>query len=136
MLKQTDSHHYQTPERKGAALIIALVLLLFVSALSAAILRQVYNGRLEMQRQIVHVQTDQLVRDFVVRAEQRLAFDPSYTGGTVTFTNLTPRLPGTFQLVTHVESSAGSKPEITVTAEYRGEDDRTVYVTQNSLPLE
>ncbi|MDR1492802.1 MAG: hypothetical protein LBT05_08780 [Planctomycetaceae bacterium] len=112
---------FKTSNRNGAALIIALVLLLFVSALSAVILRQLYNGRLETQRQLLYVETDLLIRDMRERAEQRRAADPSFTGESVTFKELSPHLNGTFQLTTHAEK------EITIDAVYRDESGTVIY---------
>ncbi|MDR1382317.1 MAG: hypothetical protein LBJ67_00505 [Planctomycetaceae bacterium] len=112
---------FSISNRNGAALIIALVLLLFVSVLSAVILRQLYNGRLETQRQLLYAETDLLIRDMQERAEQRRAATPSFTGESVTLKELSPHLDGTFQLTTHVDK------EITVDAAYRDKNDAMVY---------
>jgi len=107
-----SNHHL--PKRNAAALVIALVLLLFVSALSAVIMRQLYNGRLETQRQLLYAETDLLIRDMQDRAKQRHASDDSFTGETITLESLSPHLDGTFQLTSRIENE-----KIRIDAVYR-----------------
>jgi len=50
--------------RRGAALIIALVLLLLVSAISATLIRGFYTDRRERDRSLIRIQAELLQQDY------------------------------------------------------------------------
>ena len=70
--------------RRGAALIIALVLLLLVSAISASLIQGFYTDRRERDRSLIRTQAELLRQDFA--------------GETLTLPHVSDSFPGTFQL--------------------------------------
>ena len=94
--------------RRAAALVIALVLMLLVTAISATLIRGFYTDRRERDQSQMRVQAELLRSDFADRTNLLRAASPDFTGETLTVTN--PNIDGTFQLT----SSITKTPEDTV----------------------
>jgi len=87
MIQQTNA---RTSNRRGAALVIALVLLLLVTAISAVLIRGFYTDRLERDRSQIRIQAELLRRDFA---------DCTHAGQAAALTLQTDSFDGTFQLI-------------------------------------
>ena len=97
----------RTSNRRGAALVIALVLLLLVSAISATLIRGFYTDRRERDQSLIRVQAELLRQDFSACAMSAL-------------TVRTDSFDGKFQLTTN---------ENDVTVEYYDETDKLIYTS-------
>ena len=99
----------RTSNRRGAALVIALVLLLLVSAISATLIRGFYIDRRERDQSLIRVQAELLLQDFAECINRGQA--PALTVRTDSF-------DGKFQLTAN---------ENDVTVEYYDETDKLIY---------
>ena len=95
----------RSPNRRGAALVIALVLMLLVSAISATLIRGFYIDRRDRDQSLIRVQAELLRQDFAACAM------PSLTVRTDSF-------DGKFQLTAN---------ENGVAVEYYNETDELIY---------
>ena len=82
----------RTSNRRGAALIIALVLMLLVSAISATLIRGFYTDRRERDQSLIRIQADLLRQDFAECTNNTQA---------TALTLHTDSFDGTFQLTTN-----------------------------------
>ncbi|MDR0328135.1 MAG: hypothetical protein LBI05_07570 [Planctomycetaceae bacterium] len=87
--------------RRGAALIIALVLLAVIATVASIVLTQILRDRLEQRTGLIRRQTALLLDDALRNAEVRRAFDSQFFGETVTFVPDRQPFSGTFQVTTH-----------------------------------
>ena len=111
MIQQTNA---RTSNRRGAALIIALVLLLLVTAISASLIRGFYTDRQERDRSLIRVQAELLRQDFADRVN---------LGQVPALTLHAGPLDGTFQLTSQ---------ETGVVVEYFDNANNLVYSNSKS----
>jgi Tfp pilus assembly protein PilX len=87
-----------SPNRRGAALIIALVLLLLVSAISATLIRGFYTDRRERDQSLIRTQAELLRQDYAEIITSR-GQAPALTAESA-LTVRSEMFDGTFQLTT------------------------------------
>jgi len=71
------------PPRRGAALLIALVLLAFIGAIASITLPQLLRDRQDIRMELVRQQTQWLLDDALRRAEAKRRSDSEFSGDTV-----------------------------------------------------
>ncbi|MCL2349804.1 MAG: hypothetical protein FWC50_16255 [Planctomycetaceae bacterium] len=115
--------------RRGAALIIAMVLLLLVGAISAAIVRGFYQDRNEHRQSLIKTQANLLQEDYHRRAKQQFNASPDFTGETLKLTGISDSAPGSFELVSVAGRSGHPSGETVISTEvrYYDENDRLIY---------
>jgi len=105
-----QQNHVRRPSnRRGAALVIALVLMLLVTAISATLIRGFYTDRRERDQSQIRTQAELLRSDFADRTNLLHAASPDFTGETLTVTN-----PNIFNGMFQLTSSITKTPEDTV----------------------
>jgi len=102
--------------RRGAALVIALVLMLLVTAISATLIRGFYTDRRERNQSQIRVQAELLRRDFADLANREKV--PSLA-------LQTDSLDGTFRL---------TATENDVVVEYRDAENKLIYTGRAVTP--
>ena len=85
-------------QRRGAALIIAMVLILIIGVLAATTISGIYRDRFAFRQEMVKLQTERLIDDAVLQAAKKLAIQPDYAGETVLLSDLPLPLQGTLEL--------------------------------------
>ena len=110
------------PNRCGAALIIALVLLTVLGVVAGAVLPQILRDRQEIRQKLVRIQCHQLLGDAICHAEAKRQSDSAFSGGTWTLGPDVHPFPGTFSVTTRYENDA-----LTAEVEYRNEEGKTIY---------
>ena len=113
------------PNRRGAALIIALVLLTVLGMVAGVVLTQILRDRRESQQELVRIQSRQLLDDALRNAEAKRQSDSAFSGETLTLGPDHQPFLGTFQLTTRLEEDA-----FTGVVEYHNKEGKTLYTTQ------
>jgi len=111
------------PTRRGAALIIVIVLLACLAIVAGAVLPQILRERQESRQDLIRVQSRQLLEDALRHAETKRSADPEFTGETLLLDPDQQPFPGTFQVTTEFvdESFAAA-------VEYRNKEGKIIYV--------
>ena len=120
----------RTSNRRGAALIIALVLLLLVGAISTSLIRGFYTDRQERNRSQIRTQAELLCHDFAELAKIQRTIAPDFTGETLALTKISDTFDGTFQLTSTFPEAEGTAEPV-VQIEYYDETNKLIYT--NSL---
>ncbi|GHV10467.1 hypothetical protein AGMMS50229_21520 [Campylobacterota bacterium] len=118
--------HFQTGKHRGAAAVIALVLLLVTGTISAVLVREFFTDRLERRQSFIKIQADLLQQDYAERVKL-LEQSPGFAGETLTVP-AAPGFPedGTFQLTADENFAVGTV--------YRDENSRLIYRTADNIP--
>jgi type II secretory pathway pseudopilin PulG len=117
-------------KRRGAALIIALVLLAFLGIVTGTVLTQIIRDRQEARTELIRIQSQQLLRDALRIAEAKRQSDPVFSGETWTLGPDCQPFPGTFQVATRLENNA-----LVVEVEYRNAQEKLLYTTKKESQL-
>ena len=114
--------HKHPPNRRGAALIIALVLLACLAAVAGVVMPRMLRDRYESRMELVRTQSRQLLDDVLQSAETKRQTEPDFSGMVFTFAPDSRTFSGTFQVTVRFENDA-----FTAEVEYRNEEGRIVY---------
>jgi len=107
--------------RRGAALIVALVLLTVFGLIAGMVLPQIVRSRQAMRMDLVRIQSRQLLDDALRRAEVQRESDPEFSGETLTLGREAQPFPGTFQVTTRLVENSFAGEVV-----YRDGSDRTL----------
>jgi len=114
---------YNLPTRRGAALIIVIVLLACLAIVAGVVLPQILRERHESRQDLIRVQSRQLLDDALRNAEAKRSTDPEFAGETLTLGKDQQPFPGTFQVTTKFINDA-----FTGEVEYRNKEGKMIYV--------
>jgi len=89
--------------RRGAALIIAMVLLAVVGIVAATALTQILRNRQQTRTDLIRQQADLLIEDALRNAEGRRAADSEFSGETITLGPDQQPFHGTFRITTRYQ---------------------------------
>ena len=81
-MRTTDAKAHDRKNRRGVALVLALVCLLVVAAIGTAIVQTLARERQQMQRQQLQTQTTWVAESAIQRAAGQLSMDAEYAGET------------------------------------------------------
>jgi len=115
--------------RRGAALLVAIVLLALLSIVAGAMLPQILRARQENRMALLHTQTRQLLDDALRNVEAKRKAEPEFSGEILTLGSDCQPFPGTFQVTTQVENDT-----FAAKVEYRSEKGKLVYTMWNTIP--
>jgi len=110
------THTYQ---RRGAALIIAIVLLAVLGIVAGIVVPQIVRDRQKTRLDLLRTQTRQLLDDALRHAERKREGDSEFTGETWTLGPDVQPFSGSFRITTRFENDA-----FVAEVEYRDEDER------------
>ena len=91
-------------KRRGAALIVALVLLAVLGIIAGAALQQILRDRQATQQELVRTQSRQLLDDALRNVEAKRKLEPTFSGETLTLDSGCQPFPGQFQVTTRHEN--------------------------------
>lgn len=114
---------YNPQSRRGAALLVVIVLLACLAMVAGTVLPQILRERYETRMELVRVQSRQLHDDSLYAAEAKRIVDPGFSGGTLTLGPDIQPFPGTFQVTTEFVDDV-----FTADVEYRDKNGKTIYV--------
>ena len=115
-------HNLTLNRRRGAALIIALVLLAVIAIIASTALTQIVRNRQEVQRNLIRQQADLLLRDALRTAEVQRQTDIEFSGETITLPSEQQPFGGTYQVTTQYQND-----RFTADVEYRNQQDKVIY---------
>lgn len=84
--------------RRGAALMICLVLIVFFATLSGIVIKTVLDDRREARTESIRQQVRFLLQDGLHRAETLRDADPDFSGDAVEIPSEHPAIPGVYTL--------------------------------------
>jgi len=123
--------HKQTQPRRGAALIITLVLLACLAIVASVVLPQILRDRQETRMELVRTQSQQLLDDALRIAEAKRQSDPDFSGTTLVLRPDQQPFGGTFHVTTTLLNDT-----FAAEVEYRNEEGKIIYsVSRSSQPL-
>ena len=114
--------------RKGAALIIALVLIAVIGTISAILLKNLLEDRLQQRRVEIRAQSKLLLADGVKRTETKLQENADFPGEQIAITPFSSRWNGTYYLTSRKEND-----QMIVALECRDESDRIFYTEEQTV---
>jgi type II secretory pathway component PulK len=117
-------HKTQQP-RRGAALIIALVLLAVLATIASTVLIQILRDRQELRQDLLRQQVGRLLDDAIRNAEVRREADSEFSGETITLTPDQHPFDGTFRVTTQYEND-----RFVAVVEYRNEKGKMINVVR------
>jgi len=120
--------HKHPPNRRGATLIITLVLLACLAIVAGVVLPQILRDRQESRMELVRTQSQQLLDDALRIASAKRNVDPEFVGETFVLESDSQPFPGTFQVTTRIENET-----FVAEVEYRNEQGQIIY-TVNRQP--
>jgi type II secretory pathway component PulK len=109
--------------RRGAALIVALVLLTVLGIVTGTVLPRILQDRQEARKDLVRTQSRQLLDDAIRSAESKRQSDSSFSGETLTLDSDSQPFGGTFQVTTRLEADT-----FVAEIEYRSEAGKVIYL--------
>jgi len=112
-------------KRRGAALIVALVLIAFLGIVAGTLLPQILRDRQESRQDLLRVQSQQLLEDALHRAEEKRKSEPAFSGETLTLGPDRQPYPGTFQISIRLDDDS-----FVAHVEYHNAKGKMVYTTQ------
>ena len=107
-----------THQRRGAALIIAVVLLAILGIVAGIVVPQIVRDRQNARLDLLRTQAQQLLDDALRNAEGKRESNPEFAGETLTLGPDVQPFPGTFRITTRLENDAFSAE-----VEYHDEND-------------
>ena len=110
------------PHRRGAALVIALVLLAIIAVIASTALTQIIRNRQETQRNLVRQQADLLLHDALRNAKVQREADSEFSGETITLGPEQQPFGGTYRVTTQYQND-----RFTADVEYRNEKGTLMY---------
>ena len=116
-----DTKSQNTLERRGAALIIAIVLLAVLGIVAGTVLPQLLRDRRELRWELVREQSVRLHDDALRNAEAKRKADPAFSGETFALGSEHQPFAGTFQITTRFENDL-----FTAEVEYADEQGRRI----------
>jgi len=122
--------HFFTPKnmyrnnrtRRGAALVVALVLLAFLGIIASVALPQILRDRQEGRMELVREQTERLLDDVLRKSEAQRKSDPEFSGEILTLGPDCQPFPGTFLVTTKYQDGA-----FAAEVEYRNNKEKLLY---------
>ena len=114
--------------RKGAALIIALVLIAVIGTISAILLKNLLEDRLQQRRVEIRAQSKILLADWVKRTETKLRENADFPGEQTAITPFTHRWSGTYYLTSRKENE-----QMIAALECRDEEGRIFYTEEQTV---
>ena len=117
-----DKHHHL---RRGAALIITLVLLAFIATIAMAALTQMLRERQVIRLDLARQQADLLICDALRQSEVLRQADPEFSGETITLGPEQQPFGGTFRVTTRYQED-----RFVAEAEYRDEKGKVVHLVK------
>ena len=114
---------YNLPTRRGAALIIVIVLLACLAIVAGVVLPQILRDRLEARQELIRIQSRQLLDDALRYAEAKRSADAEFAGETFTLDSDQQPFAGTFSVTTEFVDEA-----FTGGVEYRNKEGKMIYV--------
>jgi hypothetical protein len=121
---QTHKHHKY---RRGAAAMIALVLIAVLGVITAVMLKDFHRNQMSRRKVEVRSQAGQLLADFKERTLTRLQADPAASEERIEIPPFSPRFEGTFILTFGSEG---------IQVQYINDLGKTLYVETQSLNLD
>jgi type II secretory pathway component PulK len=113
-----------SPNRRGAALVVALVLIAFIGIVASTTLPQILRDRQEARMELVRQQAQRLSDDALHKAEAKRQTDSGFSGETITLGPDQQPFLGTFQVTTNYRND-----RFETKIEYRNEKGKTLYST-------
>ena len=110
--------------RRGAALIIALVLIAVIGVITSTVLAQMLRDRREARLELIRQQAALLCHDALRRAKVQRESDTGFSGETITLGSDHQPFPGTFRITTQYQNVAD---HFSVEVEYRNEKDKIMF---------
>ncbi len=123
----TRNNKSNSVPRRGAAMIVAMVLLLLTGAISAGIISGFYQARRERDQSLIKAQANLLLEDHHQRALQQHEASPGFTGETLKLTEISDSAPGTFELTSAVDPSGDGT--LSTEVRYYDENNRLTYIS-------
>ena len=117
--------------RRGAALIIALVLLAVLGVIASTVLTQMLRDRQEARMDLIRRQAALLCDDALRMSEKHRAANSEFSGKTITLGSDQQPFPGTFRITTQYQNE---NDRFAVEVEYRNEKGKLMH-TAKSLSL-
>lgn len=121
---QRDVRFGRPPARRGAALIISLVLLALLGAFSTTILKGMLLDRRVSKTELLKIQAETLLDDSLDRARLRREIDPAFTGETIVLASPALQDGGVFHGTTRFDSE---KNLFVVDGVFRDRSGKDVY---------
>ena len=122
---------YQNPQsRRGAALIVAIVLLAVLGIIAGLTLPQIIRDRYEARIDLIRIQSRQLLDDALRIAEAKRTADPEFSGETLTLTPDQQPFAGTFKVTTRYENDT-----FVGEVEYRDENDKVLMIQSRNRKI-
>ncbi len=91
--------YYPYPkQRRGAAVIICLVLIVFLATLSGVVIKTVLDDRREARTESIRRQVQLLLQDGLARAEMLRNASPAFSGDTIEIPSEPPAMAGLYVL--------------------------------------
>jgi len=119
-----------TPNRRGAALIIVLVLMACLAIVAGVALPQMFRDQQESRMELIRTQSRQLLDDALRNAEAKRNVDSEFSGEALTLGPDSQPFSGTFQVTTRLENDA-----FVGEVEYRDREGKIVFtVNRQSQP--
>ena len=121
--------YHPTHSRRGAALIVAIVLLAVLGVVAGIALPQIIRDRHEARMDLLRIQSRQLLHDAFRIAETKREADPEFSGETMTIAPGLHSFPGTFHVTTRYENDA-----FVGVVEYRDENGKLLHTFNKGTP--
>jgi len=119
-----------TPTRRGAVLIVTLVLLALLAIVASVVLPQILRDRQDSRQELARVQSRQLLDDALRNAEAKREANPEFFGEMFVLDPNHQPFPGTFLITTEFVDDA-----FTAEVEYRNKEGKTIYtINRQSQP--
>ena len=119
-----------TPNRRGAALIIALVLMACLAIVAGVVLPQMFRDQQESRKELIRTQSRQLLDDALRNAEAKRSIDSEFSGEALTLGPDSQPFSGTFQVTTRFANDAFAGE-----VEYRDREGKIIFtVNRQSQP--
>jgi len=109
-------------DRRGAALIIALVLLAFLGIIAGTVLPRIYQDRQESRKELLRIQSRQLLDDAFRNAEVKRQADSDFSGETFSLGTDQQPFAYTFLVTTRCQDD-----NVSATVECRNKEGITIY---------
>jgi len=119
-----------TPNRRGAALIIVLVLMACLAIVAGVALPQMFRDQQESRKELIRTQSRQLLDDALRNAEAKRRVDSEFSGEALILGPDSQPFSGTFQVTTRFANDAFAGE-----VEYRDREGKIAFtVNRQSQP--